>query len=147
MKNLNRILSIALAVAIVAALGCLVYVIAAPKQGERFTEFYVLNSEGEASNYPEQVVPGEPVELILGVVNHEQEPTGYRLEIEIDGTLIEEITVTTLANEEKWEEVISFTPQATGEGQKVEFWLYKSDEPEPCLQDPLHLYIDVTETG
>jgi uncharacterized membrane protein len=147
MKNLNRILSIALAVAIVAALGCLVYAIAAPKQGEKFTEFYVLNTEGEASNYPEQVALGEPVELIVGVVNHEQEPTGYRLEIKIDDTLIEEITVATLAHEEKWEEVISFTPQTPGERQRLEFWLYRNDEPEPCFEDPLHLYIDVTETG
>jgi uncharacterized membrane protein len=144
MKNLNRILSISLAVAIVAALGCLVYVIAAPKKGEKFTEFYVLNSEGEASNYPDQVVLGEPIELIVGIINHEQEPTSYRLEIKIDGALIEEMTFATLANEEKWEETVSLIPQTLGERQKVEFWLYKNDEAEPCFEDPLHLYINVT---
>jgi uncharacterized membrane protein len=142
MKNLNKILTIVLAVAIVAALGCLVYVIAAPKQGEKFTEFYVLNTEGEASNYPDRVVLSEPVELIVGIINHEQEPTGYRVEIKIDGTLKEEITIATLAHEEKWEEVVSFTPQTLRERQKVEFWLYRNDESAPYFEDPLSLYID-----
>jgi uncharacterized membrane protein len=145
MKNLNRILSISLAMAILAAMGCLVYVIAAPKQGEKFTEFYILNTEGEASNYPDQVVLGEPVELIVGIINHEQEPTGYRVEIKMDGAPNEEITVATLADEEKWEEVVSFTPQTPGERQKLEFWLYKYEEANPYFEDPLHLYIDVNQ--
>jgi uncharacterized membrane protein len=144
MKNPNRILSISLAVVIVAAVGCLVYAIATPKQGEKFTEFYVLDTEGKASNYPDQVALGEPVELIVGIINHEQEPTSYRVEIKIGGTLKETITVATLADEEKWEEVISFTPQNIGERQKVEFWLYQSDEAEPYFEAPLHLYINVS---
>jgi uncharacterized membrane protein len=142
MKNLNKILRIALAVVIVAALGCLVYVIAAPKQGEKFTEFYILNTEGEAGNYPGQVLLSEPAELIVGIINHEQEPTGYRVEIKIDGILNKEITVAALAHEEKWEEVVSFTPQILGERQQVEFWLYRSDESNPYFEDPLSLYID-----
>jgi uncharacterized membrane protein len=142
MKNLNRILSIALAVAIVAALGCLVYVLTAPKQEEKFTEFYVLNTEGEASNYPDQVVLSEPAELIVGIINHEQEPTSYRVEIKIDGSLNEEIIVDTLANEDKWEQKVSFTLPTSEEGHKVEFWLYKNDEAEPYFEEPLHLYIE-----
>lgn len=147
MRNLNKVLSISLAVAIVAALGCLVYVITAPKQGEKFTEFYILNTEGETSNYPDQVALGEPVELIVGIINHEYEPTSYRLEIKIDEAINEAITTATLACEEKWEETVSFTPQTPGERQKVEFWLYKNDEAEPYFEGPLHLYIDVTETS
>ncbi len=145
MRELNKVLAISLAVVIVAALGCLGYVIAAPKQGEKFTEFYILNTEGEAGNYPRCPVLGEPVELTLGVVNHEHEPASYRVEIKIDGTRNEEITIATLAQEEKWEQTVSFAPYPSLGRQKIEFWLYKNGEVEPYFKDPLHLYIDVNQ--
>ena len=144
MRNLNKVLSISLVVAVVAVLGCLAYVIATPKQSEKFTEFYILNTEGKAENYPQSVALGEPIKLIVGVVNHEYAPTSYRVEIKVDDTRLEEITIAPLAHEERWEAAVSFTPQTPGEKKKVEFWLYKNDEAEPCFKDPLHFYIDVT---
>ena len=145
MRKLDKALSISLAVAIAVALGCLVYVITAPKQGEKFTEFYILNAEGKAENYPNRLALGEPVELVLGVVNHEYEPTSYRVEIMTEDTQSKEVSVPTLAHEEKWEKAVSFTPYPAGEGQKVEFWLYKNDKVEPYFDDPLHLYIDIKQ--
>ena len=50
-----------------------------------------------------------------------------------------------LANEEKWEEVVSFVPQSSSESQRVELWLYKNDGAKPYFKEPLHLYIDVTD--
>ncbi len=141
----DKVLYACLGLAVLVAIGSLVYVIAAPKQGERFTEFYILSVEGKAENYPRQVVVGEPVELIIGIVNHEYQALSYRLDIVIDGVENKEITTGELAYQEKWENVISFIPQSLGEGQKVEFWLYKDAETEPCFKDPLHLYIDVIE--
>ncbi|GAI18944.1 unnamed protein product, partial [marine sediment metagenome] len=49
---LDRILSIILVVAVLGALGMLGYVIAAPKVGEKFTEFYILGLSGKATDYP-----------------------------------------------------------------------------------------------
>jgi len=143
--SVDKILSFCLAFAILAALGCLGYVIATPKEGERFTEFYILGVDGKAENYPKQVVLEEPVELIIGIINHEHEVLSYRIDIVIDGIENKEITTKALAHDEQWKEVVSFIPQSLGEGQKVEFWLYKNDETKPCFQEPLHLYIDVTE--
>lgn len=145
MRNLNKVLTISLAVIILAALGCLVYVVAASKQGEKFTEFYILDTAGETTNYPEQAVLNEPVELIVGVTNHENEPTSYRVEITMGGILLEEINTGQLYHEETWEEVASFSPQTLGALQKAEFWLYKNNEAEPCFQDPLHIYLDVNQ--
>jgi len=71
MGNLDKVLSVGLIVAIVAALGCLGYVIAKPKQGEKFTEFYILGQEAKAENYPRELTVGEDARVILGVVNHE----------------------------------------------------------------------------
>jgi len=143
MSNLDKGLSIGLVVAIVAALGCLGYVIANPKQGEKFTEFYILGPEGKAENYPQQVMVGEEARVILGIVNHEHQPLSYRVEIKINGVKNKELRTGILAHEEKWEQVVGFTPEEVGVNQKVEFWLYKDEELQPCFEEPLHLYIDV----
>lgn len=143
MSNLDKGLFVGLVVAIVAALGCLGYVIANPKQGEKFTEFYILGPEGKAENYPQQVTVGEEARVILGIVNHEYQPTSYRVEIEISGVKDKELRTGILAHEEKWEQVVGFTPEEVGLNQKVEFWLYKDDALQPHLEQPLHLYVDV----
>ena len=143
MSNLDKGLSIGLVVAIVAALGCLGYVIANPKQGEKFTEFYILGPEGKAENYPQQVMVGEEAKVILGIVNHEHQPLSYRVVIEINGVKDKELGTGMLAHEEKWEQVVGFTPAEVGVKQKVEFWLYKDEEAQPHLEQPLHLYINV----
>lgn len=146
MRSMDKVLSISLVIAILAALGSLGYVIAIPKESERFTEFYILGIDGKAENYPKQVTQGETVELIVGIINHEREVASYRIDIEIDGSRVAQIRSKTLAHEQRWEEVVSFIPQNSGKNQKVEFWLYKEGKTEPHLKDPLHLYIDVGET-
>jgi uncharacterized membrane protein len=143
MSKLDRGLSISLAVAIVAALSCLGYVVATPKQSEKFTEFYILNIEGKAEDYPSEVALGESVNIIIGVINNEHETASYRVDITIDGAENSQVYVGTLAHEEKWEESISFVPQVAGKKSKVEFHLYKNGDAEPYFKDPLHMYIDV----
>ena len=49
----DKILTIILVFSIILAIGSLIYVITVPKIGERFTEFYILNSSiDKADNYP-----------------------------------------------------------------------------------------------
>ncbi len=157
----RKILSAILVVAIVAAVGYLGYIIANPKPGENFSEFYILNREGKARNYPGQVVSGESVDIIIGVVNHEYKPTSYRVDITGYGIDNKEIRIDELAHGERFQEMVSFVPQLVGEKQevellykngelvgeeqKVEFWLYKNGELEPYFPDPLYLLIDVIE--
>lgn len=143
MSKLDKGVSICLVVAIMAALGSLGYVIASPKQGENFTEFYILSTKGKAEDYPRQVILGEPVELIIGVVNHEHQTASYRVDMAIDGIKNSQIDIGTLDNEQKCEREVRFVPQIAGKKQKVEFYLYKNEEIKPCLATPLHLYIDV----
>jgi len=145
MGSLNKMLSVSLVVAIVVALVSLGYVITRPRESERFTEFYILGVDGKAENYPQQVMRGETVELIIGIVNHEQEVTSYRIDIEIDDGEVGQIRTDALARGEKWEEIVSFIPQNSGENRKVGFWLYKDGETTPYFKDPLHLYLDVNE--
>ena len=68
-----------------ATIGAVAYAVAAPKIGERFTEFDVLGPEGLAKNYPSEVVRGESAEVILGVVNQEHQYISYHIVISIAG--------------------------------------------------------------
>jgi len=148
----DKVLSVVLVMVIVGVIGALGYVIAAPKVGEKFTEFYILGPEGKAEHYPQQLKVGEEGRVIVGIVNHEQERASYKIEVWIDGEKAklriggedrDEIMVE-LENEGKWEKEVGFVPQKAGGGQKVEFVLYK--EGKPYLEEPLHLWIDVEET-
>jgi len=142
MTRLNRALFIFLAVAIVVTSGFIIYMAVSPSKGEKFTEFYILNTDGKAKDYPQQVIVGNPVYILLGVVNHEYQPADYKVEIQMDSIEVGEANIGTLAYQQKREEKVSFTPQVVGEGQRVDFILYKNGETEPYLKEPLRLYID-----
>ena len=143
MKKLNIALFIFLAVAIVISLGFIIFLNVTPQKVNKFTEFYILNAEGQAKDYPNQVTVGSPVDLVIGVVNHEYQPASYQVAVEIDGTKVGQVDVGTLANRQKWEEKVSFTPQVIGENQTVGFFLYKDGGTEPYQKDPLLLHINV----
>jgi len=143
MADLDKALYIFLVAAILLTLGTVSYVIAVPKQEQRFTEFYILSVDNRAENYPREVILGEPVELIIGIVNHDDEVFTYSVVVRIDSTVNKRIVTSSLDNEGSWEEVVSFIPRTLGPEQKVEFWLYKNGEDEPFLDDPLHFYLDV----
>jgi len=163
-STLDKTLSLLLILSIVGALGTLVYVVATPKVGEKFTEFYVLGDSGRAAGYPTSLSMGKKGEVILGIVNHEQEETDYQVKVLVDGVkggvklwLAEDdgeanlvadnvIDITGIADGEKWERHLQFEPQQKGEGQELKFLLFKGGE--SVLQDSeaylsLHLWVDV----
>ncbi len=140
---LDKILSIILIAAIVGAIVILGYVIVTPNAGERFTEFYILGLEGKAENYPKEVVVGDEVEVIIGIINREHETESYRLEVRIDGLRTNEVGPLVLGHDEKWEDIVSFAQYTAGNNQKVEFLLYKDGESEAYLT--LHLWVNVKE--
>ena len=140
----DKVLSAVLVIAILGAFGMLGYVIAMPKTGEKFTEFYILGEEGKAADYPEELGVGQEGRVILGIINNEYETMDYRVEVRIDGVINNEIGPVVLEHDEKWEEEVSFIPQIAGGKQEVEFLLYKNGQSEPCFE-PLRLWINVTE--
>ncbi len=58
-----------------------------PKQGEKFTEFYVLGPEGVADDYPTDLTVGEEGGAIIGVVNHEYAIITHLLEVKLNETI------------------------------------------------------------
>ena len=142
-SKLNKGLSIVLLLSILGAIGTVVYAVANPKVAESFTEFYVVGLQGTAENYPQKLVVGQQGEVTLVIVNHEHQDTSYRIEVRIDGEKTQEVGPISLANEEKWEEKVTFVPTKAGEAQKVEFQLYKGEGSEPYRD--LYLWLDVEE--
>jgi len=125
----------------------IVYVIVTPKQGEKFTEFYILGPEGMADDYPTDMTVGDEGEVIIGVVNHEYTSITYWLEVKLNETVIGEEKLR-LEHNETWEEPFLVEANRKGEDQKVEFLRYRdqdhneSDETwEPYRS--LHLWVDV----
>ncbi len=139
----DKILSIILIAAILGAMGTLGYVIANPKVGEKFTEFYILGLEGEAIDYPRELMIGEEGSVRVGIINREYETVSYRVEVRIDGVRDNQTGPLELEHDEQWEEIVSFTPDRAGDNQKVEFLLYENGGSEPDLK--LHLWVNVKE--
>ena len=120
--------------------GCALY---KPKAEDLFTEFYLLNQEGMASNYPQQLRVNEVAGVIVGVVNREGTQSSYRVEVWLEGERISEINFLQLADGQKWEQEIEFSANSTGTGKKVIFYLFKGEVKDAYAT--LHLLIDITE--
>jgi len=145
--DIDRILSIVLIIAIVLAIVMTVYVIVTPKQGEKFTEFYILGPGGMADDYPTDLAVGEEGEVIIGVVNHEYDSITYLLEVKLNETVIggDELY---LEHGVIWEGTFFFEATMKGDDQKVEFLLYREQDRNESGEtgEPyrsLHLWVDV----
>ncbi len=140
--RLSKVLSIVLALAALGAVAALIYTVAVPAPKETFTEFYILDAGGKATDYTVQLKLGEEAELILGISNQEQIAVSYRVEIKIDGVINGELGPIALDHNEKFEQLVTFTPDKAGEKQKAEFLLYKQGGK---VYQSLHLWVDVAE--
>lgn len=137
----DKILSIILIASIVLAISTTAYVIASPKQGEKFTEFYILGPNGKASDYPVNLTAGQTGSVIIGIVNHEYSTTNYKMVLKLNNQTINQQNVT-LANNDKYENTFNFTAGA-GAKQKLEFLLYKLPD-DTSIYRSLHLWINVS---
>ena len=145
----DKLLSVFLVLAILGAVGAIIYTLNVPKTGEAFTEFYLLNEEGRAADYPSRIYSGKEAAIIAGIVNHEQQPASYRVVIQLDENPADDIAPVTLKtleninleNEEKYETPVTIKLTNVGNSQKILFLLYRDGSSEAYLQ--LHLVIDV----
>jgi Predicted membrane protein len=76
----DRALNLILLLSILVAVFATIYVITVPKEGEHFTEFYILGEKGKAADYPRDLVMGTEYRLIIGVGNHEYRNVTYTVE-------------------------------------------------------------------
>ncbi|HTX60922.1 MAG TPA: DUF1616 domain-containing protein [Methanobacterium sp.] len=122
--KIDRFISyIILAIIIIASIG-VIFIVVNPAPGEKFTEFYILGSDGKAGNYPTNLTVNESGTLIIGIVNHEGAPTNYQLAVKLNNNTITQQNIS-LQNNEKKETTFTFTPNQTGNNQTLDFYLFK----------------------
>jgi uncharacterized membrane protein len=142
-SRLDKYLSIILIVTIIISIFALVYVIITPKQGEKFTEFYILGPGGKAYDYPTQVLSGNKSTVIVGVVNHEYREVNYTLRLCLNNASILSKDIA-LAHNNTWKQPVSYVLNESGDWQKLEFLLYRESNLTSPYRD-LHLWVNVSE--
>jgi uncharacterized membrane protein len=163
--RLDGALNVLLALSVLLAMGSVGYAIAVPKDGERFTELYVLTESDDgnlvADDYPTNFTRGEGKPLVVGIGNQEHEEVTYSLVVALHRveTATNETTVlerqelsrerTTLSHNETWHRPYEVVPTMTGENLRLTFLLYKSSAPaQPTVDNAyreVHLWVNVTE--
>lgn len=145
-SRLDRILTIVLVIAVLASVVALVYVVVTPKQGEKFTEFYILGMDGKADNYTTHFTLGDSGQVIVGVVNHEYALVNYTMDIRLNNTSLSippGVQRFSLEHNATWEKPVMFTPNSVGNNMKLEFLLFKNGNFTAPYRD-LHLWVNVT---
>jgi len=142
-SRVDRILTVILVISIIAAVVMVVYVIVTPKQGEKFTEFYILGPGGMADDYPTHFVLGESGTVIVGVVNHEYRVVNFSLMLKLDNETLQGPEPIMLAHNETWEQEVTFAPDKAGYDMKLQFLIYKEDNYTVPYRD-LHLWVNVS---
>jgi len=139
----DKILTIVLVISIILAVSMIIFVIITPKIGEKFTEFYILDINGKADDYPVDMVVGIPAELIVGIVNHEYARINYTMQVELDKNILTSQEIR-LAHNETWENIIALTPDKAGTDMKMEFILCKDENLSKPYRS-LHIWVNITQ--
>lgn len=80
-KGVDKLLTVVLVISILSSVIALIYVVAVPRQGESFTEFYILGPGGNATGYPRDLSLGQDASVIIGIANHEHRTVEYTVEL------------------------------------------------------------------
>jgi uncharacterized membrane protein len=97
-SGIDRILSVILAFSILMAIGATVYMVVVPKEGEHFTEFYILGERGKAADYPRNIELGKEYSMIIGIGNHEYRNVTYTVECHAVNLTFDPLTNTSMEN-------------------------------------------------
>lgn len=159
--EIDRVLNVVLIAAVLLALGTVGYALAVPQDGQQFTDAAVLTDDGEelvASQYPDELLAGQSVELVTALENHEGQSQDYTVVATIerppgaDGDPAErELTrfSGTVADGERWTESHTVAPEMTGERLRLNYYVYRDGAPEEVGPDSAyrHLYVWVSVSG
>ncbi|MDD4126667.1 MAG: DUF1616 domain-containing protein [Methanomicrobium sp.] len=163
----DKILSIILIISIFAAIATTIFVIVVPKEGEKFTEFYILGEKGMAADYPTKFYAGSDNNITIGIGNHEYRDISYFVEIFAINQTFDEKTNTSAINKMTLlgREEINIPDNKTTEFDytfnikdpamnKLEFLLFADSYPDNSVTKfdrinesyrDLHLWVDVRE--
>ena len=162
--------SLAVALLVLVSVVAVSTAIAAPQNGESYTELSLLTEDPDsgaltADGYPTTLAPGEPREFHVGIGNHEAEPITYTVVVELqrlDGvggeravvaeTEVDRFTRTVAPGDRtQVPRTLRVGSGFTGRGLRLAVLLYAGDPPpDPGVDNAyreVHLWVDVPGPG
>lgn len=146
-SRVNKAFAALLVVSMLASLGSVAYIIGNPREGEPFTEFYILGPDRIAENYPTEYALGDSGTVVVGITNREYKTVDYTMEVRLENhslPLPENQKYIRLDHNVSWEEPVTFTPTVEGKNMKLEFLLFNKTEKNVPYRN-VHLWINVTK--
>ncbi len=143
----DKIITFILIFSVLASIGSLAYIVGNPKEGEHFTEFYILGKNRTVGDYPTEFVKGETGTVTVGIINHEHRPVDYTMELRLANRslpLSESQKQISLEDNMSWEKPVTFTPPVEGKNMKLEFLLFNKNNTTVPYRN-LHIWINVTK--
>jgi uncharacterized membrane protein len=140
----QKILTIALLLVVLGAVGAIVYNAVNQSHGQMFTEFHLLGAAGKTESYVTTAKARVTLPVTVGIHNEEGITATYRVELKINGVQVQDIGPMVLTNNQAWEEPMNVTFTNPGDNKTAEFYLYIFDGKDPYL-NPLRLAVDVAE--
>ena len=133
--------------ATVAALFLVVWVwglAASYTQRSALTEFFVLNpSSAMVEFYPRQVALGQPMEVLVGLTNHEGASRRYRVEARSSEEVVASTDWFVVEAGATWQAPLHYALPRPGADQMIDILLFRPESVEPFRR--LTLWVDVEE--
>jgi uncharacterized membrane protein len=134
-------------VATIVSVCAIGYMVFTPKIGEQYTQFYIMDSNGSADNYPREFFIGEQKPIIVSITNHEYRDVNYSLIIMLSDNstrsqLYSEQVI--VDNNQTWRRGLNIRPDRPGTGMKLDFLLYADGNMTAPYQE-CWLWINVTD--
>jgi uncharacterized membrane protein len=142
-SRVDKLLSVVLVLSVVTLALTIGYTLAFPNPGEKFTEFYILGTNGAIGSYATQYKLGQQKPVTVGIVNHEQQDTSYELVVRLNDTNKSTVLYSenvSIADSDTWQKVLNLKPDRTGSNMTMEFLLYRNNQIAPYRQT----YVPVT---
>lgn len=116
------------------------YVLLDPVPREAFTEFYILGSNGTLQGSPATFQLGRPVNVTVGIANHENRDVTYNLVVLAENSTSSQKTLLynesiTVPNSHAAELLVPLTLNKTDSNSKIHFLLYRSNEPTTVYRE------------
>lgn len=142
----NRLFVWVSAFVLVASVIGVGYIALTPTEtAEPYTEFYVLGSQENASNYPTNLSVGETGTITIGITNHEHRNMEYTVVLVLKNRTVTARTVT-VDKGETWKREFRVTPTASGR-KKLQIRLYKGRSVKSSENAYMTLRLWITVSG
>jgi len=97
--RVDRLLSITLILVILIAITTTIYVFTVPKEGEQYTEFFILGENRTTARYPDLINTSQNYPIYIGLKNHENRDITYTIETWLIRTEFNNVTNTSSIRE------------------------------------------------